>query len=135
MRRGVDLHVARPLTVRRSTRVGAKLLTRCRAEALGALAIAITAAADTNRNVVWCSLIRTGVVSASVGVSTQTLQQVNGAIGRHKQWPLHNLGRRCRDGSHNRHIPGKNCTSVAISSQWRSHEANHRATADRCRQR
>jgi hypothetical protein len=29
-RRGVDLHVARPLTVRRSPRVGARLLNRCR---------------------------------------------------------------------------------------------------------
>jgi hypothetical protein len=48
-----------------------------------------------------------GDVSTPVGVPTQTLQHVNGAIGRHKQWPLHDLGHRCRDGSHHRHIRGK----------------------------
>jgi hypothetical protein len=66
----------------------------------------------------------------------QTLHQVNGAIGRHKQWPLHNLGQRCREGSRHRDMRGKSpATRVVSSSHWRSHGTNDRVTAVRCRQR
>src|SRR3982075_4181770 len=57
-RRGVDLHVARSLTVGRfpPPEQGCPLGA---AAALGAVAIAIAAAAAASRNVVWCILIRT----------------------------------------------------------------------------
>jgi hypothetical protein len=71
-----------------------------------------------------------------VGVSMQTLQQVNSAIGRHEQCPLHNLGQRRRERSHHRDMRGKSPgTSVVNSSHWRSHGTNDRVTAVRCRQR
>jgi hypothetical protein len=57
-RRGMDLRVARSLTDRRSARVGAMLLTRCgRSTRRGG--DRYRSGRDANRNVLWCSRIRT----------------------------------------------------------------------------
>jgi hypothetical protein len=129
----MDLRIARPLTVRRSARVGALLLTLCRRSFRRGGDRYRSGGGGQKRRVVQsdshCN------VSTPVGMPTQTLQQVNDAIGGHKQWPLHDLGRRCRDGSHHRYIRGKDCASVATVSRWRSHKANDRVTVVRCRQR
>jgi hypothetical protein len=130
----MDLRIARPLTARRSARVGAMLLTRCRrSDRRGS--DRYHSGGGCQQKCVVVQPDSHGDVSTPVGMSTQTLQQVNDAIGRHKQWPLHDLGRRYRDGSHHRHIRGKDCPSVATISRWRSHKANDRVTVVRCRQR